>query len=127
MKKLHQQYHFRTSDQGLLAWDVSRLVRLSKDLPAFEKSVSEISELNESYWFSPDEEATCIDIIRHTKQINEADLSYPVILCSEGKVMDGMHRICKAVLEGRETISAVQFEHPLEPDYIGKKPDELPY
>ena len=127
MKKLHQQYHFRPSEKGLLAWDVLKLVELSKDFKVFEKPVSEIGELKESYWFAPDQEARCEDIIQHAKQIYEADLSYPIILCSKGRIMDGMHRVCKAKLEGRETILAVQFEEPLEPDHIGKQPDELPY
>ncbi len=30
---IRAQYHFRASEQGLLAWDVRRLVRLSRDLP----------------------------------------------------------------------------------------------
>ena len=41
--------------------------------------------------------------------------------------MDGMHRVCKAFIEGRETIAAVQFDEPIAPDHIGKQPDELPY
>jgi len=126
-KKLHQQYHFRPSPKGLLAWDVLKLVELSKDFPVFEKQVSEIGELKESYWFAPDQEVICEEIIQHAKQIYEADLSYPIILCSEGKIMDGMHRVCKAKLEGHDTILAVQFEEPLEPDHVGKQPDELLY
>ena len=41
--------------------------------------------------------------------------------------MDGMHRVCKALIEGRETITAVQFGQDPEPDYVGIPPDELPY
>jgi hypothetical protein len=41
--------------------------------------------------------------------------------------MDGMHRVCKALIEGRETISAVRFEEDPEPDYINVHPDSLPY
>jgi len=41
--------------------------------------------------------------------------------------MDGMHRVCKAFIEGCKTISAVRFSEALEPDHIGKQPDELPY
>lgn len=127
MKKLHQQYHFRPSERGLLAWDVLKLVKLSKDFEVREVPLCEIVELKEPYWFGGGKEATCEEIIQHAKQIYEADLTCPIILCSEGRVMDGMHRVCKAKLEGRETILAVQFKEPLEPDYVGKQPDELPY
>ena len=126
-KKLRQQYHFRSSEKGLLAWDVLKLVELSKDFEAREVPLSEIKEFKESYWFDDGKKATCEEITQHARQIYEADLSHPIILCCEGGVMDGMHRVCKAKLEGRETILAVQFTEPLEPDYVGKQPDELPY
>lgn len=41
--------------------------------------------------------------------------------------MDGMHRICKAYSNGNKTIKAVRFPEAVEPDYVGKGPDELPY
>jgi len=57
----------------------------------------------------------------------DCDLAFPVILSSDGRVMDGMHRICKALLQGQNDIEAVRFDHDPEPDYIGVDPDELPY
>lgn len=47
--KLHQQYHFRQSDHGLLAWDVLKLIRLSSDLPVKYVPLSVIKELDENY------------------------------------------------------------------------------
>lgn len=41
--------------------------------------------------------------------------------------MDGMHRVAKAALQGRDTIEAVQFHEDPEPDHIGLGPNELPY
>ena len=41
--------------------------------------------------------------------------------------MDGMHRVVRALLEGRATISAVQFEVHPDPDLRNCRPDELPY
>ena len=41
--------------------------------------------------------------------------------------MDGMYRICKALLEGLSDIEAVRFIHDPEPDYVGIHPDHLPY
>ena len=124
---LHQQYHFRESTSGLLAWDVLKLIDLSKDFEVIEVPLSEVQELNENYWFRVGEPPTTVDIAKHAKQIYEADLSYPIILCPEGRVMDGMHRACKAFLESHETIAAVRFAELHEPDYIGKQPHELPY
>lgn len=125
--KLHQQYHFRQSEKGLLAWDVLKLIQLSKDFYVVQVSLSEIRELKETYWFGLGAPPISEDIAQHAKQIYEADLSYPIILCPEGRVMDGMHRVCKAFLAAHETISAVRFAELHEPDFVGKQPDELPY
>jgi hypothetical protein len=57
----------------------------------------------------------------------ESDLAFPIILSSDGRVMDGMHRICKALLEDRTEIEAVRFVEDPAPDYIGVDPDDLPY
>ncbi len=97
--KLRQQYHFRESDKGLLAWDVLKLIRLSADFEVIQIPVSEIRELKETYWYNGDQKPTSVDIANHAKLIYEADLSYPIILCSEGRLMDGMHRVCKAFMK----------------------------
>ena len=41
--------------------------------------------------------------------IYEADLKFPIILSPTGVVLDGMHRLCKAFLEGIEEVDAVQL------------------
>lgn len=125
--ELRQQYHFRKSERGLLAWDVLKLVRLSKDFEVIEVPLNEIRELKETYWFGLGAPPISEDIAHHAKLIYSADISYPIILCPEGRVMDGMHRVCKAFLDERKTILAVKFTELHEPDYVGKQPDELPY
>ena len=124
---LHQQYHFRESARGLLAWDVLKLIELTKDFDVIQVPLSEIKELKENYWFSLGTPPLTEDIARHARQIFEADTSYPIILCPEGRVMDGMHRVCKIFLESGETIAAVRLQYLHEPDFIGKEPHELPY
>jgi len=41
--------------------------------------------------------------------------------------MDGMHRVCKALIDGLAEIEAVRFVHDPEADYVGRDPDDLPY
>ena len=125
--ELHQQYHFRKSKNGLLAWDVLKLIEFSKDFEIIQIPLEEIQELKENYWFDFGELPSCENISRHAKQIYEADLSYPIILCPEGRVMDGMHRVCKAFLTEQKNISAVKFTKLHDPDHVGKQPSELPY
>ena len=121
------QYHFRRSERGLLAWDVHRLVRLSRNLPREWVPLSNIRELDESFWSNEGARMTCRQVVEHARLMEEADLAHPVILSSDGRVMDGMHRICKALLLGRDAIEAVRFREDPEPDFIDVDPDDLPY
>lgn len=123
---MRKQYYFLPSSRGLLAWDVDRLVQLSSNLPRKRIPLSEIRELDQP-WFGENERQTWRALIEHVKLMDEADLSFPVILSSNGAVMDGMHRIAKAVWQGRKEIEAVQFTEDPEPDHVGLGPEELPY
>jgi hypothetical protein len=123
---MRKQYFFRRSDRGLLAWDVDRLVELTKDLPRRAVPLTHIRELD-AVWYGDEERQTWRAMVAHIRLIDAADLSYPIILAANGDVMDGMHRTAKALLEGRATIEAVQFAQDPEPDHVGRGPDDLPY
>jgi len=128
MENIRAQYHFRKSDRGLLAWDVRRLIRLSKGLPSRVIRLSQIEELDEDHWYFHGEDLpTCRSIVEHIQLINACDMKHPIILDQSGRVMDGMHRVCKALLNGDSEIRAVQFENDPEPDYIDCDPSALPY
>ena len=123
---MRKQYYFRASPRGLLSWDVDRLVRLSSALPRKQVSLSSIQELDE-VWLTPDNCRSWRAMLERITLIHDADLSFPIILSANGAVMDGMHRVAKAVLQGQQTIDAVQFSVDPEPDHVGVGPDELPY
>ena len=44
------------------------------------------------------------------------DALHPIILAADGRVMDGMHRVAKALMEGRQEIEARQFPRDPEPE-----------
>jgi hypothetical protein len=102
------------------------LVQLSSHLPRKSIPLSEIRELDED-WFGEDERPTWRALLEHMRLIEEADLSFPIILSASGAVMDGMHRVAKAALQGRHAIDAVQFDVDPEPDHVGLGPNELAY
>lgn len=124
---IRKQYHFREIDSEIVAWDVGRLIALSKRLPIIDYPLGQISEIDEVYWHATGERPSVSEIAEHAKLIETADLSYPIILCQAGRVMDGMHRVCKALNLGQTTIKAVRFSEAIDPDYVGKQPDELAY
>jgi hypothetical protein len=121
---LRKQYYFRESPHGLLAWDVDRLVELSRAFTRKMVPLSAIRELQED-WLSGKEGRD--EMLEHLRLIDEADLSYPIILSANGAVMDGRHRVAKAAREGRGAIEAVQFEEDPSPDFVGLGPNDLPY
>jgi hypothetical protein len=123
---MRKQYYFRPSDRGLLAWDVDRLVQLSAELPRKEISLTAIAELSE-LWHGDAERPTWRELVDHMILIDQADLAYPIILSATGAVMDGMHRVAKALRQGLTEITAVQFEEDPPPDHVGLGPADLPY
>jgi hypothetical protein len=124
---MRKQYHLRRSPAGLLAWDVDRLVDLTRDLSPREVPLTQIRELDEAFWFGGDSIPTCRSVADHARLIFEADLRYPIILGADGRVMDGMHRAAKAYMEGRPTIPAFQLDVDPPPDYVGVDEESLPY
>jgi hypothetical protein len=125
---MRTQYHFRRSAKGLCAWNVQRLIEQSGTLVRQRVPLAAIRELDEPHWAHERmQQLTCREIVGHSRLILACDLKFPVILSSDGGVMDGMHRICKALLEGNSDIEAVRFIQDPEPDYIGVHPDDLPY
>lgn len=124
---MRRQYHSRLIGGHRLIWDVHRLIEMSRNLPVQQIALSEIAELDETFWFDETTKPVCREIALHAKLMAETDLSYPIILASDGRIMDGMHRVCKAFIEERQTIAAVRFQPDPAPDYIDANIDELPY
>lgn len=125
---MRPQYHIRSGPEGWIAWDVKRLIALADGVPVMEVECDPLVDADPLYWFQgfngPPSVRTVAD---HARLMDAADLSYPILLCAEGRVMDGMHRVAKALVEGRNSILAKQFSATPEPDFVGVHPDELPY
>lgn len=104
------------------------LVELSKDSPVNQVPLESIEEIDSVHWFDDRRERPTVRrVVDRARLIDEVDLSHPIILGRDGRVMDGMHRIAKALLEGRATIDAVRFDAHPEPDYRNCWPEDLPY
>ena len=128
-KIMRQQYHSIETEKGKLVWDVNKLIELVKNLPVIELSLKDIKELDEAYWHEEGgwKKPIARDIALHAKLIYETDLDYPIILHSDGRIMDGMHRCCKALILGHTTIKAVRFENDSVPHFVDPNWDDLPY
>ncbi|HEX4018075.1 MAG TPA: hypothetical protein VHX15_15175 [Frankiaceae bacterium] len=124
---MRKQYNFWPGDDGLDAWDVDRLIALSTGLPVLKVDLTDVAELDTDYWFKDGQRPTVRAVVEHARLMEAADLTFPVILAAEGRVMDGMHRIAKAFMLGLTTIDAVRFPVTPDPDYRRVRPEHLPY
>ena len=90
---------------------MQQLWDMAAGLPSKKVRVSELNALDEIRWFSERMQKlpTCRAVAEHARDIYEADFRFPIILSPSGAVLDGMHRLCKAFLQGMEEIDAVQL------------------
>ena len=120
---MQQQYHFRKVGEDTYIWRIEPL--LKRKFTPFDMMISRVNEIYEPYWYS-NVTPTCISVMDHAAQAMRADLAYPILICENHKVIDGMHRVMKAYSAGKSTIRAHQIELP-DPDYKNLHPDDLPY
>ena len=93
---------------GRHVWSVPRLFELARDLPVMEIPLEHLN-----MWHKY-ESLTLREMVMHMNAVNAADLGRPIILDEDGEIMDGRHRVMKAILTGAETIMAVRFyENPI--------------
>jgi hypothetical protein len=100
-----------------LLWYTEGLWKKAELLVPFDVEIAAIKELDENCWFGS-RAPTLREVLTHFERIQKADLSYPIILNHDGSLMDGGHRLCKALLEGRREIKAVRFASMPVPDEI---------
>jgi hypothetical protein len=122
MRKQYNLWPWPT-DEATDAWDVDHLIELTRDFPVKLVPLNFIWQIDTPHWGV----VTPRDLIDHAIALQETDLAYPIILSADGRVMDGMHRVVKALMEGRETIAAVQFDVQPEPDFRNCRPEDLSY
>ncbi len=60
------------------------------------------------------------NFIFQCKRVRDTSLEYPIILDNYGQIADGYHRVCKAILDGHETIKAIRLTEMPAPDRIEK-------
>lgn len=109
--------HSRPVPGGRAFYLTERLWELSAGLPVESVPIDSIKAFDEDCWFGG-RPVTCRMVARHAALIQKADLSYPVILSADGRLMDGGHRISKAWINGHTTINAVRFKADPAPAYF---------
>lgn len=104
----HKDHTTQTYSIDGKEWSVARLVELSKNLPIFD---APLNTLCLRYEYVCDMR----DLTMHVKAVINADLKFPIILSEDGTILDGRHRVMKALLNGLSSVKAVRFDQNPEP------------
>ncbi len=114
-------------------YDVYKLITCSELLPVIEVPLGQLeTTLQDLCWSDQGENSTIgpniiikalkqaenwdklyqlyPELAKHAKKVQFADYSYPILLTPEGRVIDGVHRLTKAFIDGVETIKAKMFD-----------------
>lgn len=98
-------------------WSVTNLIARAKELEPFDLPLAAIY-LGTEVW-PPD--GSPYGMAFHMRRALDVDTSYPVILCEKGFIMDGWHRVLRALIDGKATIKAVRFTKTPPHDYLESK------
>jgi len=79
-------------------WDVRVLWKAAQDLPTKEYLIEYINLSTLSNDFED-----------NLNRVKLCDLTYPILLDPNSYVVDGMHRLIKSILMGKETVLVKQF------------------
>jgi hypothetical protein len=58
--------------------------------------------------------------ISHADRVFKADTKYPILISDKGYIMDGWHRVCKAIINGDTHIKAIRFDSMPKPSGNGE-------
>lgn len=103
-----------TFRDGKRVWRITSLIERAKGLEPFDLPL--MAMFSGPKVFDPIESAYAL--AEHMKRALDADMDCPVILDAEGFVMDGWHRITRALVEGRAAIKAVRFDETPPCDFV---------
>lgn len=95
---------------GRHSWSIAKLFECARGLPVMEVPLDHL------HVYQVYERLTLRDMVMHMRAVEAADLSMPIILDEDGELMDGRHRLMKALLTGAETIKVVRFDENPTPD-----------
>lgn len=103
-----EQFEDHAYEDGVHIWKVKDLIEFAKKegYKVFDMPLAGIVLDNCPF----EKQMNLKEAIEHAKRTKRADLKYPILLDTFGRVCDGNHRVIKAFLLGRKFIKAVRME-----------------
>ncbi len=100
-------------------WKVEDLWEHAKTLPVeFIPVETLVEQLQGTCWTEGEDDVTPEWVLGHTRRILKSDLDYPILVDENNIIVDGVHRLCKAVLEGKEVVKVQRFQRLPEPLFV---------
>lgn len=103
-----------THSHGDKVWIVANLVERAKSLTPFDLPLAAVYS-GSDVW---DPVTSAYGLAQQMRRVLDVDTSHPIILDQEGFIMDGWHRVARALIDGKSTIKAVRFVETPQPDYL---------
>lgn len=98
---------------GPRRWRVQDLRKAVENEPVYQVPLAFLNLSAHTF----DTEEGLIGFATHMRHVNECDPDDPIIFDQWGQILDGRHRIVKALLEGRTTIAARKIPDGTDPTY----------
>lgn len=108
-QKVGDKYH---------VWHTERLWEATKGFPVLDIEIETLRHLDVVCWFNDEFKATLRNVVEHFVRMEAVDADYPIIIDPAGQIVDGAHRVAKAMAGGQSTIKAVQLKEVPPPDEI---------
>lgn len=96
--------HERVKQHDDGTWRISELREVVRHQPVFDVPLAFLSLRDHTF----DLHDGLVTFAQHMKHVQEADLAFPIIFDEFGGILDGRHRLVKALLLGHDTIKGVR-------------------
>nr|BAR33230.1 hypothetical protein [uncultured Mediterranean phage uvMED] len=97
---------------GNLFWHVTTLISAAEE----QKCTRFKHNLASCHFHDYKQSMNPLDMARRFIRIRDADLDYPIILCPYGEILDGGHRVARALVEGKIWLWAYRLKAMPKPD-----------
>ncbi len=107
--------HHQYIDGIIYQYEMQTIWDAAQNIPPIDIPITAFN-LDYDGWYNGTTPPTIQSIIDHYRRARAADLSHPIIISHNGKIMDGRHRLVKVILEEQEYVTCVVFDHIIKPD-----------
>ena len=97
-------------------WNATTLVKAAVDCVVYDLPLYSID-----FGVQPWSLDNMMDFAEHAKRVWECEMQYPIIIDRHGYIIDGWHRVIKAVLLKHKTIPAKRLTKMPDPDECSEK------